>query len=81
MDGLPDLDQQELIARIEAIVHRMPRRTRDIFLAHRVDGLSYAEIAQRTGLTARRVERHMVRALVRLHRELHPDLRPWWKFW
>lgn len=81
MGGPANRDQQELIARMEVILHRLPRRTRDIFLAHRVEGLSYAEIAERNGLTERQVERHMVRALVRLHRALHPDPRPWWRFW
>jgi RNA polymerase sigma-70 factor (ECF subfamily) len=71
----------ERLARLEAIVLRMPRRTREIFIAHRVHDMSYAEIARRTGLTVRQVQRHMVRAILHLDRGLNREERPWWKFW
>lgn len=71
----------ELVERIEAIVRRMPRLTREIFLAHRLRGMPYDEIARRTGLTVRQVERHMARALVLLDRGLDHQRRPWWKLW
>jgi predicted DNA-binding transcriptional regulator len=50
MERPSDPKRQELVARIEAIVRRMPRLTRDIFLAHRAQGMTCAEIARRTGL-------------------------------
>jgi RNA polymerase sigma-70 factor (ECF subfamily) len=70
----------ELIARMEAIVRRMPGRTREIFIAHRVHDLPYDEIARRTGLTVRQVERHIADAMLALMRGLD-DEPPWWKFW
>jgi RNA polymerase sigma-70 factor (ECF subfamily) len=76
----PDPAAEEL-ARMEAIVRRMPRLTRDIFMAHRLDGMAYHEIARRTGLTVRQVERHMARAIADLDRGLDREPRPWWKFW
>lgn len=81
MDTPPDTNQQELIARMEAIMVRLPRLTREIFMAHRLDGMPYDEIARRTGLTVRQVERHMAHAILRLDQGLHGKLRPWWKFW
>jgi RNA polymerase sigma factor (sigma-70 family) len=39
------------------------RRTRDIFFMQRLDGLSYAQIAQQTGLSISAVEKHMASAL------------------
>jgi RNA polymerase sigma-70 factor (ECF subfamily) len=80
MNPPPDPVPPEVVERMQEIVQLMPRLTRDIFLAHRLDGLPYAEIARRTGLTVRQVERRMARALVLLDRSLH-DRRPWWKFW
>ena len=62
----PDTNQQELIARMEAIMLRLPGLTREIFLAHRLDNMPYDEIAGRTGLTVRQVERHIARAILRL---------------
>ena len=38
-------------------------RTRDILLAHRLDGTPYAEIARRHGLTPKAVEKHIVRGV------------------
>lgn len=80
--GTPsDSDGQEQIVRIEAIMLRLPRLTREIFMAHRLDDMPYDEIARRTGLTVRQVERHMARAILALMRGLDREPRPWWKFW
>jgi DNA-directed RNA polymerase specialized sigma24 family protein len=81
MDTPPDPNQQELIARMEAIMLRLPTMTREIFLAHRLDGMLYDEIAGRTGLTVRQVERHIARAIVIIDRDMDGERRPWWKFW
>lgn len=81
MDGPLDRNQQEQLARMEATLRRLPCFTREIFLAHRLDAMPYEEIARRTGLTARQVERHMARAILALMRDQHREPRPWWKFW
>jgi RNA polymerase sigma factor (sigma-70 family) len=76
------LDAQQL-ARLEVALRSLPRRRRAIFLAARHDGLPYAEIAQRTGLSRKRVEREFARALLALHRVAHERRPgPWWpRFW
>lgn len=61
--------------RLERAVLRLSAETRQIFLAKRLDGLSYAEIARRTGLSVRQVERHMIKAIVVIDRELNCDSR------
>ena len=81
MGGPPEPQQQELVERLQAIMLRVPRLTREIFMAHRLDDMSYEEIARRTGLTIRQVERHIARAILRLDRGLHDKPRPWWRFW
>ena len=45
---------------------RMPKLRREIFLAIRFDGASYAEIAERTGLSVKQVERHFARSMATL---------------
>lgn len=52
--------------RIERVVSRLNRTTREIFLAHRLDDMSYTEIAERTGLSVKQVERRMAKAMHRL---------------
>lgn len=81
MDSPSDADREEQLARMEAIMRRLPRLTRDIFLAHRLDDMPYEEIARRTGLSVRDVERHIARAILALMRGLDGEQRPWWKFW
>ena len=54
------------LQRIERVVSRLDRTTREIFLAHRLDDMSYTEIAQRTGLSVAEVERRMAKAMRRL---------------
>ncbi len=41
----------------------MPRRTRRIFLTHRLRNMTYAEIAEQLGISIQGVEYHMMRAL------------------
>ena len=46
----------------------MTERTRDIFLAHRLDGQTYQEIADQQGLSVSAVEKHIARAALGLTR-------------
>lgn len=46
----------------------MPRRTRRIFLMHRLKGMSYRAIAEHLGVGDKGVEYHMMRALGRCRR-------------
>jgi RNA polymerase sigma-70 factor (ECF subfamily) len=65
------LEQRDLLNRLEQAMLKLKPRTREIFMAHRLDGLSYAEIAERTGLSVKGVEKHMCKAIAQLDRSLH----------
>lgn len=69
----------EYVKRLEKAVARLPRTTREIFLAHRLDGMSYPEIAGRTGLSIREIERHMAKAMYKLCTEFDRKPRRWWE--
>lgn len=69
-DPVAAAEARDILAHIEAIVMRLPVRTREIFLAHRIDGYSYTEIAARTGLSVKTVEKHMSRAIGYVARHL-----------
>jgi RNA polymerase sigma-70 factor (ECF subfamily) len=62
----PDL----LIRRLERALTSMDATSRELFLAHRLDGFSYAEIAERAGLSILQIERHIADAIFHLDREL-----------
>ena len=72
-------DDAEILARLERAMRTMRRHTREDFLAHRLHDMPYREIAERTGLTLRQVERHMAKAICRLCRELDEEPRRWWE--
>lgn len=71
------MDDAEILRRLDRALRRVPRRTRQIFLAHVLDGLSYAEVAQRDGLGVREVERHVAAALVAIDWSLTDPRRRW----
>ncbi|AJR22759.1 RNA polymerase sigma factor [Sphingobium sp. YBL2] len=69
-DPVAALEARDRLVRIEEAVLRLKPLTREIFLACRLDGYSYAEIAERTGLSVRGVEKQMSRAIRQLGRHL-----------
>jgi len=64
------LEARDMLARIEAVLLTLKPRTREIFLAHRLDGYSYAEIAERTGLSVKGVEKQMSKAIAHIDEQL-----------
>lgn len=78
MSDTPDPD---LLRQMEEAMLGMPNLQREIFMAHRLDGMSYGEIAGRTGLTVRQVERHMARAIYKLAKQLDGRNLTLWERW
>jgi RNA polymerase sigma-70 factor (ECF subfamily) len=70
-DGQCHADR-ELLRRLNEAVQCLRPRTREIFLLHRVEGLSYAQIADEVGMSAKGVKKQMAKALFELRRELGP---------
>lgn len=67
------LEARDKLRRLEQAMHRLPLRSREIFLAHRLDGMSYVEIAEQTGLSVKRVEKIMSKTIGQLTRMLEQD--------
>jgi RNA polymerase sigma factor (sigma-70 family) len=57
---------RERMTRLSQCVGRLNDKTRDIFLAHRVDGLSYKEIAEHHQLSISSVEKHIAKATLQV---------------
>ena len=57
---------QEDLYLFERAVSGMSPKTRTVFLAKRVEGLTYEDIAKRLGVTTKTVEYHMGQALVHI---------------
>lgn len=70
------MDQEadpERLARVEAALARLPAMERQIFLAMRLDGMDIREIARRTGLSKRQVQKRIGAAIKALGRSLAED--------
>jgi len=55
---------RERVARLSACLGRLNDRTREIFLAHRLDGMSYQEIAEQQNMSTTAVAGRVAKALL-----------------
>lgn len=70
LDQVAVLESRDTLRRLEQAIGRLKPRTREIFLAHRIKGLTYAQIAAETGLTVKGVEKQMSKAIAKIDRLL-----------
>ena len=57
---------RERVARLSVCLGRLSEKTREIFMAHRVDGMSYQLIGQRYQLSISTVEKHIAKATLQV---------------
>jgi len=74
---LPDIDLEALgepppglLERLEAAMAALSTVDREVFLAARIDNMSYVEIARRTGRSVKDIEKRMSRAIGTITRML-----------
>ncbi|GGA59071.1 RNA polymerase sigma factor [Sphingomonas psychrolutea] len=72
-DPHDQLEARDMINRLETAMQRLRPRTREIFMACRLDGYSYAEVAERVGMSVRGVRKQMSRAIAEIDRVLSDD--------
>ncbi len=67
-----EADQQAIAAQecdaLTATLHGLPERTRQVFLLNRLEGETYAAIADKLGLSVSTVEKDMMRAMLACRR-------------
>jgi RNA polymerase sigma-70 factor (ECF subfamily) len=63
---------REKLDQYDAVLARLRPKTREIFLLHRIEGLTYGQIAAKTGLSQSGVEKHMMKAIAHLDRLFEP---------
>lgn len=71
-DGL--LIEQEFEQHVAQALNALPQKTREVFILCRIEQLSYAQVAQRLGITPHTVKYHITTAIKLLHEQLKPLL-------
>jgi RNA polymerase sigma factor (sigma-70 family) len=69
-DQCEAIEVEQMRERYREIVQSLPERMREVFILHRIDGLSYKQIAASLDISVRTVEWHIAQAIVRISRGL-----------
>ncbi len=64
------------LARMDRIMAAMPVKPREVFRLSRIEGLSFAEIGRRLGVSRQTVHEHMSRALLAIQLAADADFGP-----
>jgi RNA polymerase sigma-70 factor (ECF subfamily) len=67
------IELEELRQRYREAVASLPPRMREVFILHRLQELSYKEIAARLDISVRTVEWHIAEAIVRISHGLDEE--------
>jgi len=70
VDPSEELQSKNLETTYHAVLAAMPEKRREVFLASRFDGLKYAEISEKLGISVKTVEAHMSAAIKQLREGL-----------
>lgn len=57
---------RERVARLGICLARLPEKTRTVFLAHRIDGKTYLQLAGEHNVSVSAIEKHVAKALLQL---------------
>jgi RNA polymerase sigma factor (sigma-70 family) len=78
-EDVPDPEQvagaRQRLDRLRAAVAALPERTRQVFVLHRIDELTYAETAARLGISESSVQKHLAKALQEILRRMRAGER------
>lgn len=63
-------DSRLQLERIHRLVRELPRRTQEIFVLNRIDGLTHAEVARELRISESSVQKHLAMAIAHMTRRL-----------
>ena len=74
-------EDAEVRRRYQAAFANLPWIQREVFQLHRLEDLSYAEIAWLMRVSERYVERQMAKAIYKLAKQMDGHRLSWWERW
>jgi RNA polymerase sigma-70 factor (ECF subfamily) len=66
-------DARQRLKRVEAAILSLSPRCREVFFLHRLNGMSYSQIATYCGISVSAVEKHIARACLHIDTKVHGD--------
>lgn len=63
-------DSRLQLERVHALIQELPRRTQEIFVLNRIEGLTHAEVARHLRICESSVQKHLAHAIAHLTRRL-----------
>lgn len=63
-------DARLQLERIHALVQELPRRTQEVFILNRIEGLTHAGVAAYLGISESAVQKHLATAIAHMTRRL-----------
>ena len=57
------IEKKERVRLLALAIGELPPRCREIFLLHKIDGLSHSQVAEKLGVSKSTVEKHVMKAL------------------
>ena len=67
------IDARQRLSHLRAVVAELPQRTRQVFVLHRIEELTYGEVAARLGISESSVQKHLARALRHVMQRIKPS--------
>jgi RNA polymerase sigma-70 factor (ECF subfamily) len=67
------VDVLQRLTSVEAAIDLLPPRCREVFLMHRLDGMSYSEISRQLGISVSAVEKHVARACLLIDAKVNDE--------
>lgn len=64
------MEMKEFDEKLQRVISEMPEKSRTVFLMHRIDGMTYKEIAESLKVSVKAVEKQMSKALAILNEKL-----------
>lgn len=69
-----EIYSQQRLHSLQDALALLPERCREILLLHRIDNLTYSEIALHFGISASAVEKHIARAFLLIDATVNPEM-------
>jgi len=64
------VSQREWLSELSAVIQELPPKCRQVFVMHKIEQMSHAEIAKELNITVRTVEYHMTKAFLYCRKKL-----------